>query len=142
LDVPRSGARQSQPGGKTCKRFRSGVRRFIFRQPERPADNFEREFIMQNPAPPPWGPEMEQEFRDRLTANGFHVTRCSCVEEHSVLQLRMGGAVQLTPQEVTRRIRTLARELGQRITSRGLEAYWRGGRFDGAFVMVADFLPK
>lgn len=130
----------SQPGGKPCKRFRSDVRQFIANSPSLPLSQEEvRSYVLQTDLPPPWGPEMARELRDRLTADGFHVSRCSCVEEHPVLQLRMRGPAQLTPKEVTRSIRALVQNLGHRITSRGLEAYWRGGRFDGAFVMVANF---
>jgi len=56
-----------------------------------------------------------------------------------VLQLRMRGPTQLTPKEVTRSIRALVQDLGHRITSRDIEAYWRRGRFDGAFVMEPEF---
>jgi len=131
--MPPHRTHQHQPAEGSAKRER------LFCLPGVPGGDLAKGFIMQNPAPPPWGPLMAKEVRDRLTTAGFGVSRCSCVEEHPVLQLRMRGSAELTTQEVVRRIRTLVRELGHRITSRGMEAYWRGGRFDGAFVMKADF---
>src|SRR5260370_2833827 len=107
-----------------CKRFGSSVREFILNQETPQDEGFVKQFIMScPPRPPEWGPLMEQELRARLTENGFHVTRGSCVAEHPVLQLRMRGSAELTTQDVTRRIRTLVREVGHRITSRAFSAF-------------------
>ena len=94
---------------------------------------------MANPGPPPWGPMMEQELRDRLTADGFHVTRCECLETHPVVALRLRGPVELTDREVRRRIRRLANDLGHRAPAGGMAITGRAGKFDGAFVMQAEF---
>jgi hypothetical protein len=98
-----------------------------------------RQFIMENPAPPPWGPLMAREIRDRLTAVGFHVSRCSCVEEHPVVAITLRGPTDLTVQQMRRCIRKLAKDLGHCATPGGMAIVGQAGRFDGAFVMEAEF---
>jgi len=67
---------QTQQGEKPGKRFRSGVRRFIVNSPVLPLSQEEiRSYVLQNDLPPQWGPQMEQEIRERLTPDGFHVSK-------------------------------------------------------------------
>src|SRR5438067_2478321 len=87
-------------------------RQFIIAQPVRPADVSAREFIMQNPAPPAWGPAMQEAIRESLSADGFHVTRCECLQTHPVIAIRPRGPVELEIQEMRQRIRKLAKDLG------------------------------
>lgn len=102
-------------------------------------DDFVRAFITANPSPPRWGPEMEQELRDRLTADGFHVSRCQCLETHPVVAIRLRGPAELEIREMRQRIRKLAKDLGHRAPPGGMAITGRAGKFDGAFVMKAEF---
>jgi hypothetical protein len=94
---------------------------FILNSPEPPLAQGEvRDFIMANPSPPPWGPEMEQEIRARLTADGFHVGRCQCLGTHPVVAIKLRGRPEMEIREMRRRIRKLAKDLGHRAPSGGL----------------------
>ena len=103
-------------------------------------DDFVKDFIMAQPPPPPeWGPPMERELRDRLTAAGFKVTTCRCFEEHPVVQLRMRCAVEVTTKEVVRCIRAVAENLSYRLPRGGMTVTATAGRCDGGFVMERMF---
>lgn len=82
---------------------------------------------------------MEVALREALADAGFEARICRCLETHPVLRLRMRGPTQLTMRQVTRGIRNVVQHLGHRVARGSLAASWRAGRFDGAFVMEADF---
>jgi hypothetical protein len=109
--------------------------------PKLPESGLARTFIMQHQFAS-FGPDLEELLRDGLVKVGFKVARCSCLETHPVVHIRLRGQPELKLGAVKQCIRKLAKALGYRAPSDGMAITVRaGGTFDGAFTLETEFAP-
>src|SRR5713101_6719797 len=95
---------KSKTAAKLTKPF--NPHQFILHSPSRPLAQEEvREFVLQHDFPLPWGPSMESELKNHLTALGFQKVWCQCLETHRVARIRMKcGASEPPPAIEIRRL--------------------------------------